>query len=80
MFINMFARFLPVLLYFKCNIFIIFVWLIFIILSLNVSAMRGFMTARGVPDCPRSSRYILKDFVNVSWAFRLSSPKPKAEG
>ena len=26
--------------------------------------MRGFMTARGLPDNPRSSRHILKDFVN----------------
>ncbi|XP_069121992.1 large subunit GTPase 1 homolog [Argopecten irradians] len=26
--------------------------------------MRGFMTANGLPDCPRTSRYILKDFVN----------------
>uniref|UniRef100_A0A0B7B2U5 Large subunit GTPase 1 homolog n=1 Tax=Arion vulgaris TaxID=1028688 RepID=A0A0B7B2U5_9EUPU len=26
-------------------------------------AMRGFMNARGVPDGPRSARYILKDFV-----------------
>ncbi|KAK3105322.1 hypothetical protein FSP39_022517 [Pinctada imbricata] len=26
--------------------------------------MRGFMTANGLPDCPRSARYILKDFVN----------------
>ena len=33
---------------------------------MSISAMRGFMTARGVPDCPRSSRYILKDYVNVS--------------
>ena len=30
-----------------------------------ISAMRGYMTQRGVPDCPRSSRYILKDYVNV---------------
>ncbi|KAK3593256.1 hypothetical protein CHS0354_012346 [Potamilus streckersoni] len=26
--------------------------------------MRGYMTSRGLPDCPRSSRYILKEFVN----------------
>ncbi|KAH9519333.1 large subunit GTPase 1 [Bulinus truncatus] len=26
-------------------------------------AMHGFMTARGTPDCPRSARYILKDYV-----------------
>ena len=28
-----------------------------------VAVMRGFMTARGLPDNPRSSRHILKDFV-----------------
>lgn len=27
--------------------------------------MRGFMTAHGQPDQPRSARYILKDYVNV---------------
>ncbi|XP_078696771.1 large subunit GTPase 1 homolog [Branchiostoma floridae x Branchiostoma belcheri] len=27
-------------------------------------AMRGFMTAHGQPDTPRSARYILKDYVN----------------
>ncbi|XP_046332431.2 large subunit GTPase 1 homolog [Haliotis rufescens] len=26
--------------------------------------MRGYMTSNGLPDCPRSSRYILKDYVN----------------
>ncbi|XP_052760727.1 large subunit GTPase 1 homolog [Mya arenaria] len=32
---------------------------------LNVyGSMRGFMTSNGVPDTPRSSRYLLKDFVN----------------
>ncbi|XP_047139857.1 large subunit GTPase 1 homolog isoform X1 [Hydra vulgaris] len=25
--------------------------------------MRGFMTANGQPDCPRTSRYVLKDFI-----------------
>ena len=29
-------------------------------------AMRGFMTSSGVPDCPRSARILLKDYVNVS--------------
>jgi hypothetical protein len=24
------------------------------------------MTSNGLPDCPRTSRYILKDYVNVS--------------
>lgn len=27
--------------------------------------MRGYMTSRGTPDCPRSARYILKDYVKV---------------
>ncbi|KAL5014479.1 hypothetical protein ScPMuIL_008749 [Solemya velum] len=26
--------------------------------------MRGFMTANGMPDCSRSARYVLKDYVN----------------
>lgn len=30
--------------------------------------MRGFMTAHGQPDQPRSARYVLKDYVNVSSA------------
>ncbi|XP_059158529.1 large subunit GTPase 1 homolog [Physella acuta] len=29
----------------------------------SYGAMRGFMTARGTPDGPRASRYILKDYV-----------------
>ena len=33
---------------------------------LFLPAMRGYMNARGLPDCPRSSRYVLKDYVNVS--------------
>ena len=42
--------------------------------------MRGFMTQHGLPDCPRSARYILKDYVsvcgshsytdNIVWTFR----------
>lgn len=35
--------------------------------------MRGFMTAHGQPDQPRSARYVLKDYVSVSasyiWVF-----------
>ena len=31
-----------------------------------LTAMRGFMTSSGNPDCPRSARVLLKDFVNVS--------------
>lgn len=30
--------------------------------------MRGYMTSHGQPDEPRSARYILKDYVNVSSA------------
>jgi large subunit GTPase 1 len=32
-------------------------------ISFTETVMRGFMTARGLPDSPRSSRHILKDFV-----------------
>lgn len=35
-------------------------------LSFAFADMRGFMTAHGQPDQPRSARYILKDYVNVS--------------
>ncbi|XP_062621737.1 large subunit GTPase 1 homolog [Saccostrea cucullata] len=27
-------------------------------------SMRGYMSVNGIPDCPRTARYILKDFVN----------------
>ena len=27
--------------------------------------LHGYMTSHGLPDCPRSARYILKDYVNV---------------
>jgi len=33
----------------------------------SVSDMRGFMTSHGQPDQPRSARYILKDYVCVSF-------------
>lgn len=36
--------------------------------------MRGFMTARGLPDNPRSSRHILKDFVQGKLLFCHSPP------
>ena len=29
------------------------------------SDLHGYMTSHGLPDCPRSARYILKDYVNV---------------
>ena len=36
--------------------------------------MRGFMTARGMPDNPRSARVILKDFVRGKLLFCLAPP------
>lgn len=43
------------------------------ILWICLSDMRGFMTAHGQPDQPRSARYLLKDYVSVSashiWVF-----------
>ncbi|CAH1775882.1 unnamed protein product [Owenia fusiformis] len=36
--------------------------------------MRGYMTARGVPDCPRSARYILKDYMNGKLLYCHSPP------
>lgn len=36
--------------------------------------MRGFMTARGLPDNPRSSRHILKDFVNGKLLYCVPPP------
>lgn len=27
-------------------------------------SMRGYMSVNGIPDCPRTARYVLKDFVN----------------
>lgn len=32
--------------------------------SFTLTVMRGFMTQRGLPDNPRTARYILKDYVN----------------
>ena len=31
-----------------------------------LSDLHGYMTSHGLPDCPRSARYILKDYVKVS--------------
>ncbi|MPC13877.1 Large subunit GTPase 1 [Portunus trituberculatus] len=36
--------------------------------------MRGFMTQRGMPDNPRSARYILKDFVNGKLLYAHAPP------
>ena len=42
--------------------------------------MRGFMTARGLPDNPRSSRVILKDFVRGKLLYALAPPGRDQEG
>lgn len=36
--------------------------------------MRGFMTQRGLPDNPRSARYLLKDFVNGKLLYCVAPP------
>ena len=36
--------------------------------------MRGFMTARGLPDNPRSARVILKDFVRGKLLYCVAPP------
>ncbi|KAL3186162.1 hypothetical protein MRX96_027899 [Rhipicephalus microplus] len=36
--------------------------------------MRGFMTQSGLPDNPRASRYILKDFVNGKLLYCVAPP------
>jgi len=41
-------------------------------------AMRGFMTARGTPDCPRAARYVLKDFVKGKLLY--CQPPPGVQG
>ncbi|XP_029651704.1 large subunit GTPase 1 homolog [Octopus sinensis] len=41
--------------------------------------MRGFMTPSSVPDCPRSSRYILKDYVNGKLLYCHPPPGVLAE-
>lgn len=40
--------------------------------------MRGFMTPRGVPDAPRASRYILKDYVKGKLLY--CEPPPGVDG
>ncbi|GAB1603812.1 large subunit GTPase 1 homolog [Argonauta hians] len=42
-------------------------------------AMRGFMTQSSVPDCPRSSRYILKDYINGKLLYCHPPPGVDAE-
>ena len=41
----------------------------------HTEVMRGFMTARGLPDNPRSSRHILKDFVNGKLLYCVPPPQ-----
>ncbi|KAK7481407.1 hypothetical protein BaRGS_00027363 [Batillaria attramentaria] len=36
--------------------------------------MRGYMTQNGNPDCPRTARYILKDYVNGKLLFCIPPP------
>ncbi|CAG2214601.1 LSG1 [Mytilus edulis] len=36
--------------------------------------MRGFMTSNGLPDCPRTSRYILKDYVKGKLLYCKNPP------
>ncbi|XP_026465202.1 large subunit GTPase 1 homolog, partial [Ctenocephalides felis] len=40
---------------------------------------RGFMTANGQPDCPRSARYILKDYVNGKLLYCYAPPNMKQD-
>ena len=55
------------------------------LMELFVSDIRGFMTSHGVPDCARSARYILKDYVKVQYEMNhvhtssslLSLPSPQ---
>lgn len=42
--------------------------------SENIADNRGFMTANGQPDNPRSARYILKDFVNGKLLYAHAPP------
>jgi ribosome biogenesis GTPase A len=41
---------------------------------------RGFMTANGQPDNPRSARYILKDFVNGKLLYAHAPPGVAQDG
>ncbi|XP_046579587.1 large subunit GTPase 1 homolog [Haliotis rubra] len=41
--------------------------------------MRGYMTSNGLPDCPRSSRYILKDYVHGKLLYCHPPPGLDAE-
>ncbi|XP_033764098.1 large subunit GTPase 1 homolog [Pecten maximus] len=41
--------------------------------------MRGYMTANGLPDCPRTSRYILKDFVHGKLLYCYPPPDVDVE-
>ncbi len=41
---------------------------------LVVAAIRGFMTVRGIPDCSRASRIVLKDYVNGKLCYCVPPP------
>ena len=41
--------------------------------------MRGFMTQRGLPDNPRTARYILKDYMNGRLLYALAPPNMQQE-
>lgn len=43
-------------------------------LTFLLLVMRGFMTQRGLPDNPRSARYILKDYVNGKLLYAHAPP------
>ena len=37
--------------------------------------MRGFMTPRGIPDHPRSARYVLKDYMDGNLLYSHAPPE-----
>ena len=43
------------------------------------SAIRGFMTVRGLPDCARASRIVLKDYVNGKLNYCHAPPNMRQE-
>jgi len=40
----------------------------------SYAKMRGYMTSSGLPDCPRASRYILKDYLRGKLLYCFSPP------
>ncbi|XP_035702234.1 large subunit GTPase 1 homolog isoform X2 [Folsomia candida] len=45
----------------------------------SYAAIRGFMTVRGIPDCSRASRIILKDYVNGKLCYCVPPPNVPGE-